>query len=682
MALNSLPDGTRLRATALAPNGRFVIVEPLGGGGFGRTYRALDMHERIGASWRTVVIKEFGIDEFCEREASSLEIVLAPHRDHEVTERRARTVASWRARFLAEARHLHGLHSSFVPAVYDLWDGENGTAYYAMEDAGNHTLSGPADDDFVAMSWTQLRPIAHDLLRALDDIHSAGIVVHGDIKPSNVMIAADGRLRLIDFGTARSSAELRKTVTSRAFTRGYAAPELQSDTGDSPGPWSDLYGWAMLVLSLAGAQPTRDGSPLDAQTRAVVQESGGADAYDTIATNANVVARVPEPAWRDALAHCLRLDPCERPDTARDVLNVVEATRVVRPAPEPPQRQSTPVPIAAAKTQPTPAARLKSGTIVDDGPIAARGSGAIPGVANRHGADDGRASSLRPGGTVVDDTSTAQFATARRSRSKAPALLLGGAAALLLAVGVFALSGDRAPATPAAQEAETEAARPAAPSAIPAAVVEAAGANAPTALHADEAHDSGNEGSSHVPPAAPSPSPAPTGAVEQVRQGEYVFDDDTDEGPINRRDAGTTPSSSIGTPISVPPSDPPAARDPSPSERDAGQADTRVATPPSPPVRRCGDGRCDSNETCSSCASDCGCARSQQCTSGRCVSRARCGDGVCNSGESCSSCASDCACAAGSVCRGSSCITRSACLAQCEGVGASEYGACRRACGQ
>ena len=60
-------------------------------------------------------------------------------------------------------------------------------------------------------------------------------------------------------------------------------------------------------------------------------------------------------------------------------------------------------------------------------------------------------------------------------------------------------------------------------------------------------------------------------------------------------------------------------------------------------VRRCGNGRCDSGETCSSCTQDCGCSSSQRCSySGQCETY--CGNGQCDGNENCNSCVSDCGC--------------------------------------
>jgi len=92
---------------------------------------------------------------------------------------------------------------------------------------------------------------AIQLLDALEHLHSLGIV-HGDLKPSNVMVDGEGRVRLIDLGVALRSGE----AVGGGFrgTLGYAAPELLK--GQRPSPATDLYGFAALLYScLTGRTP-------------------------------------------------------------------------------------------------------------------------------------------------------------------------------------------------------------------------------------------------------------------------------------------------------------------------------------------------------------------------------------------------------------------------------------------
>lgn len=92
--------------------------------------------------------------------------------------------------------------------------------------------------------------VVDDLLRILHELHRRGIV-HGDVKPSNVMIDEDGNPRLLDLGIATLTGE---RVTHFRGTLGYAAPEVLQ--GRQPTPRSDLYGvGAVLYRCLAARDP-------------------------------------------------------------------------------------------------------------------------------------------------------------------------------------------------------------------------------------------------------------------------------------------------------------------------------------------------------------------------------------------------------------------------------------------
>lgn len=104
--------------------------------------------------------------------------------------------------------------------------------------------------------WSRERGIHHvvqaagQLLSALEHLHKLGIV-HGDLKPSNVMVDNEDRVRLIDLGVA---SRIGDPVTGFRGTLGYAAPELLS--GRPPSPATDLYGLgALLYTCLTGRTP-------------------------------------------------------------------------------------------------------------------------------------------------------------------------------------------------------------------------------------------------------------------------------------------------------------------------------------------------------------------------------------------------------------------------------------------
>ncbi len=219
--------------------GRYEIVEVLGQGGFGITYRARDT--QLG---REVAIKEY------------LPPTLAIRQDGASVLPRSTEVAddfSWgRERFVAEGRTLAGLHE--VPAIVRVFDfiETNGTSYMVMELVRGHTLEqrvrerGP-------LAPHEVDKILVPLLDGLQRVHAAGFL-HRDIKPGNVLLGASGLPTLIDFGAARLAVANRSSTMTAIFTPGYAAPE-QFASGKQ-GAWTDIYGLAAtLHFAVTGRAP-------------------------------------------------------------------------------------------------------------------------------------------------------------------------------------------------------------------------------------------------------------------------------------------------------------------------------------------------------------------------------------------------------------------------------------------
>ncbi|MEU0879051.1 serine/threonine-protein kinase [Lentzea sp. NPDC005914] len=188
-------DATRLVA------GRYATIRELGRGGMGVVWLAED--RVIG---RQVALKELRTTE---------------------TER-----------VLREARTAGRLNSPNVVAIYDVIV-EDSVTYLVMELVEAPTLSEvmtrrTLTDDEVA-------DIGLQTLNALEAAHAAGIV-HRDVKPSNIMVLSDGRVKLADFGIARAMDDPGLTATGGIMgSPGYMAPELFA--GGQPSPASDL--WAL-----------------------------------------------------------------------------------------------------------------------------------------------------------------------------------------------------------------------------------------------------------------------------------------------------------------------------------------------------------------------------------------------------------------------------------------------------
>ncbi|MEV6885154.1 MULTISPECIES: serine/threonine-protein kinase [unclassified Streptomyces] len=205
--------------------GRYRLHERLGSGGMGIVWRATDQ-----LLAREVAVKALPLDE-------SLSAA-------EARRRRERTLRE--ARAVAQLRHPH------VIVVHDVVEDDE-RAYMVMElvDGGSladRVLShGPVDAAEAAR-------IGVALLDALGTAHAAGIL-HRDVKPSNVLVAEDGRVVLTDFGVAQVAGSTTLTESgSFVGSPEYTAPERMSGLGT--GPASDLWSLGVLLCAvLSGASP-------------------------------------------------------------------------------------------------------------------------------------------------------------------------------------------------------------------------------------------------------------------------------------------------------------------------------------------------------------------------------------------------------------------------------------------
>ncbi|WP_158847766.1 serine/threonine-protein kinase [Saccharothrix deserti] len=186
-----------------------------------------------------------------------------------------------------------------VPLIFTEF-AENGSVADALRD-GRVVTTADVLDIAIQMAWG---------LRAA---HEAG-VVHQDVKPANVLLSADGRAMLTDFGLARARARAAEgldvpgesiLVTHGGMTPAYASPEQVA--GQRVGRRSDIYSWAVSVLELFIGEVVWLSGPSAAKVlRAAV---GGADGTGLA---------IPGPV-ADLLAECLSADPDDRPPGMADV---------------------------------------------------------------------------------------------------------------------------------------------------------------------------------------------------------------------------------------------------------------------------------------------------------------------------------------------------------------------------
>jgi beta-lactam-binding protein with PASTA domain/serine/threonine protein kinase len=161
------------------------------------------------------------------------------------------------ARFVREARAAARLSHPNVVAVYDQGD-EAGTVFLAMELIAGHTLRDTITKES-PMSPARALSLMEPVLSALASAHRAGLI-HRDVKPENVLIADDGRIKVADFGLAKAvSADTQHTATQGVLigTVSYLAPELVVEgRADAR---ADVYAAGVLLYELLTGQKPHEG---------------------------------------------------------------------------------------------------------------------------------------------------------------------------------------------------------------------------------------------------------------------------------------------------------------------------------------------------------------------------------------------------------------------------------------
>ena len=210
-------------------DGRYLIIRKLGSGGMANVYLAAD--QELG---RRVAIKILD-----DRHA----------RDEQFVER-----------FRREAQNAAGLSHPSIVSIYDRGDSE-GTYYIAMEYVEGRTLKellvarGPSPLG-IAIDYTR------QILSALRFAHRNGIV-HRDIKPHNVIVDGEGRVKVMDFGIARAGAASQMTEAGSIIgTAQYLSPEQAR--GAPVDQTSDLYSTGIVLYELlTGSVPFTGETPVE-----------------------------------------------------------------------------------------------------------------------------------------------------------------------------------------------------------------------------------------------------------------------------------------------------------------------------------------------------------------------------------------------------------------------------------
>ena len=229
-----LPVGTLLQG------GRYEIIRYISSGGFGCTYEARDT--KFKSRVKSVAIKEFFVNDFCNRDADSNTVVVA-------TNSKVELVNKLRVKFLEEADALFELEHPNIVRVTDTFE-ENGTAYYVMEYISGTTLAAIVDKEG-SLSEERALGYIRQVADALKYVHSHKRS-HFDVKPQNIMIDCNDRVVLIDFGISKQYDEVNGVNTSTlvGYTPGYAPMELTYNDIAGFSPTTDIYSLGATLFNL------------------------------------------------------------------------------------------------------------------------------------------------------------------------------------------------------------------------------------------------------------------------------------------------------------------------------------------------------------------------------------------------------------------------------------------------
>jgi hypothetical protein len=222
--------------------GRYVLHATIGAGGMGTVWRARD--------------------ELLRRDVAVKEVLLPPGLPAAERDMLCE-------RTLREARSAAALNHPAVIRVFDVVD-DDSRPWIVMELLDARSLADVIREDG-PLPPRAVAAIGLAVLGALEAAHTAG-VLHRDIKPGNVMVAADGRTTLTDFGVASAPGD--SSLTSTGLLLGspqYIAPERAR--GQAFGPSSDLFSLgATLYAAVQGKPPFDRGDPLPTLTAVVGED--------------------------------------------------------------------------------------------------------------------------------------------------------------------------------------------------------------------------------------------------------------------------------------------------------------------------------------------------------------------------------------------------------------------------
>ena len=265
-------------------DGRYLIESLIGVGGMANVYKGRDV--RTGNQIAVKVLKE----EFLDNE----ELV---------------------RRFKNESKAISILNHPNIVKVYDVSVTDQ-LQYIVMEYIDGITLKEYLKQRNGALTWKEVVHFTTQVLSALDHAHSKGIV-HRDVKPQNIMLQADGSIKMMDFGIARFSRAQSQTVSDKAIgSVHYISPEQAK--GDHTDARTDIYSVGVMMYEMLSGKLPFDGT--GAVSIAIMQISEKPKPLAEVAPNIPV-------GLRQITEKAMEKDPADRYQSAQEMLDAIAAFR-------------------------------------------------------------------------------------------------------------------------------------------------------------------------------------------------------------------------------------------------------------------------------------------------------------------------------------------------------------------
>lgn len=237
---NEMPEGSSYLRPFTILQGKYLLGDVLGEGGFKITYKAMEIDSQM-----PVAISEFYPDKFVTRE-EGVSSLIKVNKNADVE-----TVKLWKKNFLKEARLL--LTLAKLPTVASVKDYfcENNTVYMVRDYLEGEYLKNIIKSRGGRIPAEELLRTMEPVIKDLCKVHELGFI-HGNISPDNMMILKSGNVKVLNFDMAIKVFEDNKSIF---IMPGYT-PEEQYRTKGKIGPWSDVYAiCATMYKCITGITP-------------------------------------------------------------------------------------------------------------------------------------------------------------------------------------------------------------------------------------------------------------------------------------------------------------------------------------------------------------------------------------------------------------------------------------------